>query len=517
MEMKKPLPVDEAFVFSAVVVDSHTIHVAWKIIPGYYLYADRLHFSFKPTVDFDVRLPETQIKKNLRGDEEVYSRDFVVPIILKQANLQAKNLNLTLDYQGCSERGFCYPPQHKMLSLDFSSDMKQSKPDSFSSGMVTEKSEAKISSVQSISFRHLLMDQHGVRDLFHSRSTAVLLLLFAGLGLLLAFTPCVLPMIPILTSIIIGHKQPISMQKAFLLSSTYVLGSSLTYALAGVAAASMGSSLQVFFQQPWIICAVGGLFILLSLSLFGVYELRLPSAWQNRLVSFSHQQRGGTYVGVLVMGAISTLVVSPCVTAPLVGVLIYIAESGNVLLGASALFAMGIGMGIPLILIGISTKCLPKRGRWMKFVQYFFGVLMIVMAVWIFSRLSVKHAPAYPAFTIVHNVEEVNKQLLLAQARHKPVILDFYADWCESCVEMDEKVFSLPDVMNSLHSFLLLRADLSKNNAEDEALLKNYNVVAPPTVIFFNDQGREMGEHRIVGGLDSQEFMTRIHTFITNH
>lgn len=550
LERNKPLSADQAFTFTTSIDSANTVSAKWQIAPGYYLYRERFHFSFTPQLTPDIRLPKGIVKQDPGHDPyEVYSGNLSVPIVLPT---QVQKVQLDVDYQGCSERGFCYPPAHRKIMLDFTY------------APVSQDNQTQVSKANT-SLHSLLTDQNGVRDLLNSQSLSMMLFLFAGLGFLLAFTPCVLPMIPILTSIIVGHKQPVSTGRAFLLSTTYVLGSATTYAIAGVLAASMGSSLQAWLQQAWIIGAVSGLFILLSFSLFGMYELRLPNYWQNRIISISNKQQGGTYLGVFIMGVVSTLIVSPCVTAPLVGVLMYIAESGNIMFGASALFAMGIGMGLPLIVIGVTTgKWLPKRGPWMKTIQYFFGVLMLGMALWLLSRvfstivalkwfttilisivlffslykrrvswvfgfvgvalilvLNIVFTNKLPTntipsvFKVVHNVEDLNRQLLVAQTLHKPVLLDFYADWCESCVVMDKKVFSLPHVMKSLGYFVLLRADLSQNNTADELLLKQYDVVAPPTVLFFNNQGHEVNSHRIVGELTSQEFLARINTFIT--
>lgn len=562
-ERGKPLSADKAFAFTTTIDSTRTMSVKWQIAPGYYLYRQRIHFAFTPNLKAQIHFPQGKIQQDRGHDPyEVYAGDISIPIVFQT---EVQKVQLKVDYQGCSERGFCYPPAHQTVMLDFTNKL------------LPQNNQVKPPPQFQGSLQTLLTDQNGVRDLLNSQRLSVMLLLFAGLGFLLAFTPCVLPMIPILTSIIVGHKQPVSTGRAFLLSSTYVLGSSITYALAGMMAASMGSSLQAWLQQPWIIGMVSGLFILLSFSLFGMYELRLPRYWQNRITAISHKQQGGTYLGVFVMGAVSTLIVSPCVTAPLVGVLMYIAESGNIMLGAGALFAMGIGMGLPLIVIGVSTgKWLPKRGPWMKLIQYLFGIMMLGMALWLLSRVFAtiallkwgamlligvalffgfyqsqleeprvqnrriawktgltgvflmvlintpfvrnsisSHDIASRSFKIVHNVADLDQQLLIAQASHKPVMLDFYADWCESCIVMDKKVFSLPDVINSLNHFVLLRADLSKNNTADELLLKQYDVVAPPAVLFFNNHGREVNSHRIVGELNPQEFMTRINTFIT--
>lgn len=557
-----PLPVDKAFALSLTIKHSNSLYTEFNIAPGYYLYRQQLHFTFEPKLIADIVLPQAKsTQRSDRRSEEVYSGEVIIPITLRTTNQQVQ---FTIDYQGCSERGFCYPPQSKTYQLN-----------------LMDNSVSPVQGVTSTpfsSFQALLTDQNNVRDLFNSQHFGVMLLIFTGLGFLLAFTPCVLPMIPILTSIIVGHQHPVTSRKAFLLALTYVLSASVTYAAAGVAAASMGSSLQTWLQKPWIIAITSVFFVILSLSLFGLYELQLPRNWQNRITSISRKQKGGTYIGVFIMGVISTLIVSPCVTAPLVGVLMYIAQSGDKILGAGALFAIGIGMGIPLIVIGVSAgKWMPRRGPWMGVVQKIVGVAMLGTAVWLLSRVASftsiiiffivllfsttlffgiyrpflrgqrfnrwiglivgglavlfilvintplltrtfyneNHISNSHPFTIVHNIKELTQKLAEAQTSHQPVFLDFYADWCESCVSMDKKIFSHPDVMHILNRFMLLRVDLSANNIDDEALLKKYDVIAPPTVLFFNNQGQEVNSQRIVGELTVQEFMIRINTFIT--
>jgi thiol:disulfide interchange protein DsbD len=549
----KPLSPEKAFAFSVTVDDAHKITAHWQLAQGYYLYRDKIHFVFEPAMTTDISLPKGEIKQDLNhGQYEVYIGNVSVPVIL---HTTLKQVRLTVDYQGCSEKGVCYPRMHQSITLNLP--------------VVNHAAKTSLTS--------LLTDQYGIRAMLGSQNMFVMLMIFAALGLLLAFTPCILPMIPILTSIIVGHKQPVSTKKAFFLSSTYVLGASLTYAAAGMIAASMGSSLQASLQQPWIIAIVSGMFVLLSFSLFGFYDLRLPGKWQSRITSVSRKQEGGTYMGAFIMGVISTLIVSPCVTAPLVGVLMYIAETGNIALGGGALFMLGLGMGIPLIMLGVTAgKWLPRRGPWMKGVQIIFGLFMLAMAFWLLARVAsfntlmifsavlllgaafyfgfykpqhhgniivnrslgmvmglagllvigtmnmplvmnaiVANSEQHLAFIVVHSTEELNQQLSLAKAAGKPVLLDFYADWCESCVVMDKKVFSLPGVVKGLDKFVLIRADLSKNSEADEALLKTYDVVAPPTVLFFNNYGQEVNSHRIVGALNAAEFMTRINIFIT--
>ena len=562
-----PLPADQAFVFSVTVDHPNQVTVKWQIAEGYYLYAKRIHISVDPKTTADIRMPQGDFKYDLNNERyEAFSGLLAIPVLLQTSE---KQLQLKVNYQGCSQSGFCYPPMQKDIMLNLA-NLTATPIDK------SQVTEAPLTST----FKSLLTNQNDIHLLLQSQHFSAMLLIFLGLGLLLAFTPCVLPMIPILTSIIVGHKQAMSTKKAFLLSTSYVLGTAITYALAGMLAAAAGNSLQVWLQKPWIIAAMSGLFVLLAFSLFGFYDLRLPRRLQNCLTLLSNQQKSGTYAGVFLMGMLSTLIVSPCVTAPLVGVLMYIGKTGNLLFGASALFAMGIGMGIPLLLIGASAgKWLPKSGPWMEAVKKIFGLLMLGMAIWLLSRvvapdvairiwgllllgialffglhlprligrhglnrglgfvvgcsgmllmiggtepmlisqwmnLSQYTTPSSHAFIVVRDSVDLDKQLLIAKAAHRPVILDFYADWCESCVSMDRHVFNAPEIKQALSNYVLLRADLSQNTANDEALLKRFNVIAPPTVLFFGPNGHEANSERIVGEVDAKEFLGRLNVFM---
>ncbi len=552
-----PLPADQAFLFSATMDGHDKVIVNWRMAQGYYLYTKRTHFIFEPTAASAtaITLPQGELKYDANlGRLEIYTGAVSVPIALSQ---HASSFILKVQYQGCSDGGFCYPPMQKNLQVNVNTQS------------ITELNTPPAT----FTMTALLTHQQSVQALLGTQSISSLLLIFVGIGLLLSLTPCVLPMIPILTGIIIGQKNSVTTRKAFLLSLTYVFGSAIAYAMAGVAAAAMGSSLQVWLQKPLIIALISGLFVLLALSLFGCYQLTLPKRWQRTLLGWSNQQQRGSYVGVFLMGSLSALIVSPCVTAPLVGVLLYIAQTGDRFLGASALFAMGVGMGIPLLLIGVSAgKWLPKAGPWMEGVKKIFGLLMLAMALWLLSRIvsttviimlallmllgiliyvgivlsfnfrrmryvpvmvlslfgiAVVGAIQLPAplskwmpknesrlvastFTVVPNVSAFQKQLMLARARGKPVILDFYADWCESCVTMDKQVFNAKEVQNVLNNYVLLRADLSANNEADQAMLTYFHVIAPPTVLFFDASGNEQNAERIVGEVDAKEFLARL-------
>lgn len=552
-----PLAPDKAFMFSPHIENNKKINAEWIIAPGYYLYVDKFKFTFLPQITFNAKYPLAKTKSDNRGSYQVYSGHTIIPISL---NSSAENVQMTVTYQGCSAAGFCYPP------------MKQQWAINFATGSVNKivNNAPKVNN----ELTALLTDHNGVANLFYSMSTGWLLLIFFSMGLLLAFTPCVWPMIPIMTSIVVGQKRS-SAVRAFWLSFTYVLGSALVYAIAGIIAASMGSSLQAFLQKPLIIAVTGFIFILLSLSLFNLYELRMPNSLQNKIVSLSNRQQGGNYLGVLMMGMLSTLIVSPCVTAPLVGVLMYIGQTGDQLLGASALFIMGLGMGVPLILIGTSMgRWLPKSGPWMEAIKKCFGFLMLAMAIWLLSRIlpaiattilwgillisfsmflltilpqrrgqrminrgisliaafsgvlivaggvglpnkmsdwiTSRYVLRNDSFVVVRSLTEIDHELSRARMEKRPVLLDFYADWCESCVTMDKHVFENADVKKALSNYILLRADLSANNAQDEAMLKHYEVIAPPTVLFFNNQGSALPADRIVGDMEAKDFLNHL-------
>ncbi len=389
-------------------------------------------------------------------------------------------------------------------------------------------------------------------------------------------------MIPILTGIIAGQGKTLTTRKAFLLSLTYVLAMSVTYAAAGVLAAMAGSYVQVFLQNPWVLAIFSIIFVLLALSLFGFYELQLPARWQEHLTSISNRQTGGTYVGVAIMGCLATLIVSPCVTAPLIGVLSYIARTGDVILGGSALFVMGLGMGIPLIIVGTcGGNLLPRAGTWLNTIKVFLGILLLAVAVWMVSRIVPDIITMFlwaflvigtaiymgalskakdgtfgklwkgcslillvyglslmvggmmgntnpleplkvstfignknifntePTFQPVTNLTDLQQDLNKASTQHKPVLLDFYADWCVSCKEMAKYTFTDNNVQNLMQQFVLLRADMTANNKEDQALAQHFNVIGPPVIIFFTADGKK-SSISVVGEMGPQEFAQQL-------
>jgi thiol:disulfide interchange protein DsbD len=546
----QPLPPDQAFSVKAnVAANGRDIETHWQVAPGYHLYANKMQVNIVPSVPYQPSYPSPT-------SDGFYDGQFDIPVAVYPD--KPGNYAFTVRYQGCALAGFCYPPTNKTFMLHLT-------PDAASSG-----------------FSNLLMNQYTVQSVLSQQSLFMLLLIFFGLGVLLAFTPCVLPMLPILTGIIVGQKKQATTKRAFLLSLTYVLGMALAYSFAGMLAAVAGSSLQVVVQQPVFIIAGSLLFVLLALSLFEFYTLPISSRWQTLIQHWSMKHEGGTYVGVFFMGLIATLLVSPCVTAPLVGVLLYISQTGNVLLGTTALFVLGLGMGLPLILVGMSAgRWMPKRGPWMLVITKCFGLLMLAMAIWLVDRIlpdvviyalwliyaifvlafflfffppsalkklgrtrlclilvliftvmflmgglegvstfieqalgvkKIRHCD-HLKFTNVNNRIELKAAMVKAAAERKPVILDFYADWCESCIEMDKTVFSSNAVRRALRPFVLLRVDLTNNGEESHAMMKMYEVIAPPTILFFNPAGMELSADRIVGEVGVAEFLNRLPRF----
>jgi thioredoxin:protein disulfide reductase len=505
-----PLPADDVFRPSIKKLDAKTLAIQWTIKPGYYLYREKIHFQSSQTPIAAITLPQGIPKQSkFLGKYQIYQHH--VTVLLRFVHPVQTASILTVRYQGCAKAGFCYPPITKLFTLQAKTAQLIKEAAAQNTPMQTKLSSAS--------------EQGKAMQLLVNHNIWLILLGFFGFGLLLSLTPCVLPLIPVLSAIILGQKQ-LTTLKAFTLSLTYVLAMALTYALAGVFAGVAGSYLQAFLQNPWVIVFVSLVFILLALSLFGLYELHLPSRWQEKLTHLTNRQQGGNYVGVAFMGCLSTLVISPCITAPLVGVLTYIGNTGNAILGGFALFILGLGSGIPLLIIGTSAgKWLPKSGSWMNVVKIILGVMMLIMAAWLLLRIVpldsrifhlfkpqqrvVQNTRQY-SFKTIKGIAGLNQALIKAQQEDKPVLLDFYANWCISCKEMEGEVFSAPQVKYLLTQFNVLRADVSANDALDKALEKKFAVIAPPTFLFFTSDGRELTSARIVGQVSEKEFANHL-------
>ncbi len=567
-DVVNPLPADAAFTLSASYQSNQHVLFHWQLAPDVYLYRDKISFApaSNNTVLFKIApLPKGMMKTDtLHGHFQAYAGQLELPVKVMATH---GVLAIVVNYQGCSTAGFCYPPIQKILSVN----LTQVKPPADITAFLHE--ENGLANSQS----HPEQTKQG--SLFAGQSLFVVLMSFLGIGLLLAFTPCSLPMLPILSGIIVGHGRKTEKKVAFLLSLTYVAGMALTYAIVGVVIALIGSSIQAQLQKPWIIVLLSGIFILLAMSLFGLYELQLPSRWQRQVTEWSNRQKGGTLLGVFFMGSLSTLIISPCVSAPLVGVLAYIGETGNVVIGASALLMLGIGMGIPLLLLGVSAdRLLPKAGVWLTTIERLFGLLMLGVAIWMLSRmipgpitlflwaLLLGGASVYlmlyaafpsnwrwavrglgvgalvyaiiltigslagnsdplhpweqlqgifeqrpvtettPLFTTIQSVDELNAALTSG----KPVVLDFYADWCVSCVEMNRSVFSKSVIRKALAPYTLLRVDMTENERMTRDIAKRFGVVGPPTMIFFNRAGQELTSSRIVGEVNDKELLAEL-------
>ncbi len=506
------LPPDVAFQLDLAAKDANNLTANFKIVPGYYLYKQRIKFVIKDAATGKIEtidLPAGDLKDDQNfGKQEVYHHDFAANIKLDSANNPTKNLMVHATYQGCSEKGLCYAPITKAISIALNGAGLQASIDE-ASGAYSNDDKTTLA--------------------LKSGNLWLVIAGFFAAGLLLSFTPCVLPMIPILSSIIVGsqsrQKHP-SKLHAFGLSVAYVLGMALSYTLAGVAAGLSGNLLSQSLQNPWVLGATALLFVVLAFSMFGFYELKLPAAFEHKILNVSNKLKGGKFFGVFIMGVLSALIVSPCVAAPLAGALIYIGQSHNVLLGGVGLFALAIGMGVPLLLIGASAgSLLPKAGSWMTIVRNFFGVLMLAMAAYIVwpvlpssitqpvnKLLGFNNAEQHLPFARVKSLTELDAAI--KSANGKTVMLDFYADWCTSCKEMEKLTFSDEKVKTALQNSVLLQADVTENNDNDKALLKRFHLFGPPGIIFFDKTGNEITT-RVVGYKDAADF-TKIINEVTN-
>jgi thiol:disulfide interchange protein DsbD len=563
------LPPEQAFKFSAQALDHKTVEVHWQIAEGYYLYREKISLS-TPNSD-SVKLGPYSIPHGTPksdeafGDVEIFHHALSFSIPVEQSKNPPVPFELTAGFQGCAEVGVCYPPMTKTLTITPSTITTNSSP-------ITLEPTVKSYS-----------EQDQIAQDLSNQSYGLILASFFGFGLLLAFTPCIFPMIPIISGIIVGQKEPVTARRGFLLSLSYVLAGAVAYTAFGILAALFGSNLQAELQQPWIIASFSGLFILLSLSMFGFYNLELPQSIQNRINRISNQQKNNGMISAAIMGALSALVVGPCVAAPLTGALIYIGQTGDVLLGGSALFLMGMGMGVPLLAIGVSAgSFLPKSGVWLNTTKSIFGVAMLAVAVWMLDRIlpapimmglwaSLLIIPAIymhaidplpqpssgwnklwkgvglmmliygviliigiasgntnplqplqhfsqttqtskqPAqFESIGSLNELNQKLAQAKQQQQWVMLDFYADWCISCKEMEAYTFSNNRVQKELSQFMLLQADVTAMTADDNALLKHFNLIGPPAILFFDADKNEQEHLRLVGYKTADDFLNHL-------
>ena len=540
---EEPLPPEQAFPAIIDIVDPFTLRVRFTVADGYYLYRDSIAVSIDSP---EAAAGQPQLPPGIMqydehfGDVAVFYNELVFDVPLTRASPSAVLLPVEIEYQGCKKDSICYPPQLLRFDVDL--------PEATAADQLRDLPDAP----------QMVSEQDRMSNLIVSGNLAAVMLAFLGAGLLLAFTPCVLPMVPILSGIITGQGKDVTQARAFALSLTYVLGMALTYTAAGAAVGAVGGQLQAVLQKPWIIISVAGLFVVLAMSMFGLYELQMPAAIQNRLNNASNQQKTGTFVGTAIMGALSALVVTTCVAPPLVAALAVIAETGDVVRGAAALFAMSMGMGIPLLVIGTSAgRLLPKAGAWMDGIKVAFGYMMLGLAIWMLERilpgvvtmllwaalvvaagvslgsmtslppeastgrkfakaagllatvygaalliggLSGSTNPLQPlqfagssqqhmTFKPIKTVADLEREVREASAAGRNVMLDFYADWCVSCKEMEYYTFVDGAVQANLGDTLLLQADVTANDDADQALLRYFNIYGPPTIVFFDRDG----------------------------
>ena len=523
------LPPEKAFRVEATWLEnSNEIEIEFHPAKGYYIYQESLKFlagsqagkldGIKPSLPLGIEKFDETFQKKL----QVYKRPFMVLLGVKPQAGSPMHVELTL--QGCAEAGICYPPMTLSFLLTGPGVKAAPIPE------ILEGSPA-ISKPAELSLTDLWRERDDVNAIsrfLENTSTTYLFLAFFVLGLALAFTPCVLPMLPILSSVIFGAQggKAVSKGRAIVLALSYVLGMALVYALAGVLMAALGGSVQRALQSPFALAAFALLLLALSGSLFGLYDLRLPQSWHQHVDRLAGRHQGGNVFGAFALGGISTLVASPCITAPLAGVLAFIAQTGSMSLGAGLLFVMALGMGLPLLFIAVEARILiPSTGIWMVWLQRTLGVLLVATAAWIASPLLQINDVVSPAKTVkgqnVHQVgdlsfmviqspAELDVQLVKAKEEKKLVLLDFYADWCISCKEMEVSTFANPEVSKQLKQFVLLQADVTKNSADNQALLKRFGLFGPPGILIFNLDSQEQKDQRVIGFMPPQRFMERL-------
>jgi thiol:disulfide interchange protein DsbD len=575
-----PLPPEQAFRFEAIATAPDALLLRWTMPKHYYLYRDRTTLKLVDGTGIVLGTPAwpggVAFHDKYAGDSIVYFDQVDVPVPLQRAAGAADTLTLQASFQGCQEEGICYPVMTRTVKVALAGAASAATaagiPIAAEAAPTTSQSEAGGQSAE---------QQLAGGLLGNGRWLALLGFFAAGLGL--AFTPCVLPMIPILSGLIAGAGAHISTRRAFVLSLVYVLASCVVFTIAGVIAGVAGANLQAAFQTPWILWCFALLFVLLALSMFGFYELQLPASLQTRLANVSNRQKSGSLVGVAIMGVLSALIVGPCVAPPLAGAVLYIAQTHDAAFGGLALFLLSLGMGVPLLVFGTAAgRWLPHTGPWMVAVKAVFGVVFLGLAIWMLSRILDPlwimlmsgallvacavymgaferlaeggsgwrrlwkalglialiagaaelvgaaagsrnllqplsafggHAASNEtklAFRTVKSVDDLDRAVAAASAAGQPVMLDFYADWCVSCKEMEAFTFTDPAVRQALSGVVLLRADVTANDAADQALLKHFGLFGPPATIFYGPDGKERRALRLIGFEKVDAFVARV-------
>jgi thiol:disulfide interchange protein DsbD len=567
---------DEAFKVRAKVSNSMEIKLKINLAKDMYLYEKSIKMQLVNSNGITIK--EIKAPKSiLHHDEMVFtSSPFYSIILQKDPDISGeKKINFKLSYQGCSEQGLCYEPLEK--SYNFTIDTSKLTSKSIKPKIKKLNLETLSQTPKKIETDNQKSKSDAIADTIKNENIIVILLTFLGFGLLLALTPCVFPMIPIISGVIISQGKNITTRKALMLSIVYVLAMAVAYTIAGVLAGLFGSNLQAALQTPWVIYSFSAIFVALAFSMFGFYELKLPDSLVTKVSS--HGNKGG-YIGVAIMGFLSALIVGPCVAAPLAGALVYIGQTGDALLGGMALFAMSIGMGIPLIVVGVSAgKFMPKPGMWMTMVSAIFGVMMLGVAIWMLERVVdsyitmllyailgigfsiylgalekgihifqksvavilftysltlligvlggstnmakpleflkpqavnsiIQTQTPHAKFIKISSISQLDKQL--SKNKGKKIILDFYADWCTSCKELEKVTFNNQAVKSKMAEFVLIQADITKNSQENKALSKKYGVFGPPVVIFFDKDTKVIKSKTIVGFIEADQFLDHL-------
>ncbi|VAW69099.1 Cytochrome c-type biogenesis protein DsbD, protein-disulfide reductase [hydrothermal vent metagenome] len=573
---------DDAFVLKTYT-ENGRVYAEWVIADGHYMYRDKTKIiaaDGSPFTTSNHVVDQGEFKKDeFFGDIYVFHHQAKASLAIDNSQDGIKNASFKVKYQGCSEvSGICYPPITKKITLNIS-------PFSAANASTISPSQASSSTTDTGTDEHV-SEQDQIANLLENGSVWISLITLFGIGLLLAFTPCVFPMIPILSSIIVGQGKEISTRRGFSLSVAYVLGMASINTAAGVAAALTGESLAVMLQTPWILASFAGVFVVLSLAMFGFYELQMPAFIQNHLTNVSNKQKSGSLSGAVIMGLLSAVIVGPCVAAPMFGVLLFISQTGDPIFGGIALFSLSLGMGAPLIIIGTSAgKLLPKAGAWMDAVKAVFGISLLAVAIWMIRSIvsaevvmllsaalliipaiymgafeqikegasgwsrfwkgwglimfvygvilmlgaasgssnllsplkgissgGAEHTQqqSHLQFKKIKGMEGLNAALKEAKAQNKNVMLDFYADWCVSCKEMESLTFEDPAVKAALKGIVLLQADVTANDEQDKALYKHFNIIGPPSIMFYNRQSEELKSYRVVGYMPAEKFSAHV-------
>lgn len=585
LQEEPALPADQAFKYEAIAYSPETILVRFTAQPGYYLYRDKLAFRVSGGDGIEisaVELPRGTIKDDPEfGPVEVYYDLVEIPVDITRPAGPQQKVSLVADYQGCRDGDICYPPQTSSIDV-----VLDASAGSAASGQLAD-STPKATPTAPVSKPRPVSEQDALARMLLDNPAGALLAFFIA-GILLAFTPCVFPMVPILSGIIAGQGDNMTTARAFWLSVVYVLAMAVTYTVAGILAGLFGQNLQAWFQNPWILGVFIAIFVALALSMFGFFELQLPSNLQTRLTQASSRQKGGSLAGVAVMGFLSALIVGPCVAPPLAAALIVIGASGSAWLGGSALFALSIGMGVPLILFGVSAgKLIPRAGPWMDSIKAVFGVALLALAIWMLERIvqgplilllwgilatasgvylgafeavpegasgwrrlwkalglvllavgmleivgaasggddwsrPLQNLRSGTASGTVHTIElqrvksadDVAAAVAGANRAGKPAMLDFYADWCVECIRLERNTFGQPNVQELFGQIQPLQADVTENDDIDQALMKKYDVIGPPAILFFDRQGNEMRAYRLVGFYEPEEFSRHLQSVL---